>query len=981
MQKINEIRIDQPSTDNDEYFELLGDANSSLDGLTYLVIGDGAAASGSGVIENVTDLSGQSFDANGFFVAAESTFTLGTANLTTSLDFENSDNVTHLLVENFTGASGDDLDTDDDGVLDTTPFDSIVDSVALIETVGSGEQVYSETQVGPDGSFVPGQVFRLPDGTGDFEIGAFDPIGGDDTPGTSNGGSDPDPDPDPDPGDLTPIFEIQGAALTSPLEGSSVTTSGIVTAVESNGFYLQDPTGDGDDATADGVFVFTSDAPGVTVGDELEVSGTVSEFTPGGVATGNLSTTQISSPSISTLSTGNSLPSAVIIGNGGRVPPTESINDDPSSFNPDADGIDFFESLEGMLVTAQDAVAVSGNTPFGEIFTAIDGGAGATGISDRGTLNISPDDFNPERVQIDEDVDILPGFDFPVVDTGDSLGDVTGVVTYSFGNFEINPTQPFTVTPAGLTPESSSIQSGGNQLTVASYNVLNLDPNDGADLGGDNDIADGRVEAIASDIVNDLNAPDIIGLQEIQDNDGAADEGGDTDVVAADETLQLLIDSIAANGGPQYEFIDNTFITDDANGGEPGGNIRTAYLYNPDRVDLVEGSVASFGSQLPGGAFEGSRLPLVAGFEFNGQEITVVNNHFTSKGGSSPILGVDQPFEDLQEDFNVNGGLDERIAQAQANDDFVDGLLAADPDANVVVLGDLNEFEFISPVDEIIGSSLTNLVDSLPENERYSFIFQGNSQVLDHILISDSLVDGAEFDIVHVNAEFAATDERASDHDPLLASLTLPEVSVEVNVIEGTNADDNLIGTTSPDLISGGAGQDTLEGLESNDTLNGGTAQDSLNGGEGDDLLNGGSGSDTLEGLGGNDTLNGEISSDTLIGGEGDDLLDGGIGADFLDGSAGNDTLIGDNSRDTLIGGEGDDLLNGGLGEDTFVIAEAQGSDVIEDFDNDVIGLTNGLTFAELSFSGSDILLGEEVLATLTGFDATSLTESDFTLV
>ncbi|MEL7409182.1 MAG: hypothetical protein AAFN00_19920, partial [Cyanobacteria bacterium J06558_2] len=165
---------------------------------------------------------------------------------------------------------------------------------------------------------------------------------------------------------------------------------------------------------------------------------------------------------------------------------------------------------------------------------------------------------------------------------------------------------------------------------------------------------------------------------------------------------------IISNKGVVNKFVlRSTVSSDGVNGGEPGGNIRTAYLYNPSRIDLVSGSVASFGSQLAGEAFAGSRLPLVASFEFNGQEITVINNHFSSKGGSSPILGVDQPFEDLQEDFNVNGGLDERIAQASANRDFIDGLLAADPDANVVVLGDLNEFEFISPVDEILGSSLT----------------------------------------------------------------------------------------------------------------------------------------------------------------------------------------------------------------------------------------------------------------------------------
>ncbi len=175
---INEIRIDQPSTDNDEYFELAG--TDSLDGLTYLVIGDGTG--GSGVIESVTDLTGQS-PVGGFFVAAESTFSLGTANLTTSLNFENSDNVTHLLVSNFTGANGDDLDADDDGTLDVTPWTSVVDCLALIETPGSGEQVYCATQLGPDGSFVPGHAIRCPGG---WEIGAFDPVAGDDTPGAPN---------------------------------------------------------------------------------------------------------------------------------------------------------------------------------------------------------------------------------------------------------------------------------------------------------------------------------------------------------------------------------------------------------------------------------------------------------------------------------------------------------------------------------------------------------------------------------------------------------------------------------------------------------------------------------------------------------------------------------------------------------------------------------------------------------------------------
>ncbi len=99
---INEIRIDQGGSDNDEYFELKGGSGTSLDGLTYLVIGDGTV--GSGVVEAVVDLTGSVISGGNFFVAAEATFSLATADLTTSLNFENSDNVTHLLVYGFTGA-------------------------------------------------------------------------------------------------------------------------------------------------------------------------------------------------------------------------------------------------------------------------------------------------------------------------------------------------------------------------------------------------------------------------------------------------------------------------------------------------------------------------------------------------------------------------------------------------------------------------------------------------------------------------------------------------------------------------------------------------------------------------------------------------------------------------------------------------------------------------------------------------------------
>ena len=186
---ISEIRIDQTGPDNDEYFELSGAPGFSLDGLSYVVIGDGAG--GSGVIEVAVDLTGLSLAPDGYWFAAESSFTLGpTPDLVTSLNFENGDNFTHLLVSGFSGANNDDLDTDDNGVLDVIPWSGILDGVSLIMEPNpptTSEYSYAAglgySVVGPDGAAVPGHVYR--DDQGDWQIGPMDVAAGLDTPGTA----------------------------------------------------------------------------------------------------------------------------------------------------------------------------------------------------------------------------------------------------------------------------------------------------------------------------------------------------------------------------------------------------------------------------------------------------------------------------------------------------------------------------------------------------------------------------------------------------------------------------------------------------------------------------------------------------------------------------------------------------------------------------------------------------------------------------
>ncbi|MFE4106253.1 endonuclease/exonuclease/phosphatase family protein [Almyronema epifaneia] len=791
---INEFVFNHTGSDTREFVEIFADANTDYSGFSLLQIeGDGSTA---GLVDSVFTIG--STDASGFWTTGFQ-----------SNVFENG-TVTLLLVENFAGSVGDDLDLDNDGVVDVIAWDRLVDSVAVSDG-GSDDRTYAAATLIPgfDGlnDFTVGGASRIPNGVdtdtandwvrNDFELAGIDGNVG--TPEIGEAFNTPRAENAVvAETDLIPItaaiYDIQGAAQVSALVGERVLTSGIVTAVDSNGFYVQDPTGDGNIATSDGIFVFTGSRPSLVAGDAVQIEGTVSEFIPGGASTGNLSTTQISgSLEITVLSSGNALPESVILGRSGRVPPHQIIDNDGSFYNvlagggvyePTTDGIDFYESLEGMRVTVEDAVAVSGTNRFGEIFTVANQGADATGLSDRGTINIAPDDFNPERIQIQEDTGILNLANaFGNVNTGDTLGNVTGVVSYNFGNYEVLVTEDFTanIQSANLQAEVSRLKPVEDGLTVASYNVLNLDPND---QDGDTDVADGRFEAIAQQIVNNLNAPDIISLQEVQDNDGSVN----SNVTAANETLQRLVDAIAAAGGPTYTFVDNPFIGDDTSGGQPGGNIRTAFLYNSERVSLAgnpqlnnpfAGSIQTVVDPLdqqtnPNNPFFDTRLPLVGYFSFAGQTIAVVNNHFSSKGGSSPLFGQTQPAANLQEDPSVNGSLDQRRAQAQAVIDYLDhNNLLNNPNAKAIVLGDLNEFEFISPVEDILGGSLNNLTNTLPANERYTFNFDGNSQSLDHILVSDALLAGAEFDIVHVNTEFAETAGRASDHDPLLARFDL----------------------------------------------------------------------------------------------------------------------------------------------------------------------------------------------------------------
>ncbi|NEP16716.1 MAG: multifunctional hydrolase/phosphatase/nucleotidase, partial [Leptolyngbya sp. SIO4C1] len=319
---------------------------------------------------------------------------------------------------------------------------------------------------------------------------------------------------------------------------------------------------------------------------------------------------------------------------------------------------------------------------------------------------------------------------------------------------------------------------------------------------------DAQRERLAEQIVANLQSPDIVALQEIQDNNGTT-SGADSEVTDATETLQALVDAIAAAGGPTYAFADIAPV-DDTSGGIPGGNIRNSFLYNPERVALAELTSVD---QNP--AFAGTRNPLVGEFLFNGETVTVINNHLTSRFGSSPVFGALQPF--------IQAGEADREAQAQALNNIVDDIVAENSEAKVIVLGDLNTFEFTDDLSAILPGTgeqrvLTNLVNqAVAEDDAYTFIFDGNSQVLDHMFVTDSLLDEAMFDIVHVNNDFPRDDGRvrfadtivASDHEPLVGKFVIEPRGQE---ILGSAIADSLTGNAGDDLLRGGLGNDTLRG-------------------------------------------------------------------------------------------------------------------------------------------------------------------------
>ena len=289
---INEFVANHTGADSEAFIEVFGSPSTDYSGYTVLEIeGDD---SGAGVIDAVLPVTTTSAD--GYWVDPE--------------DMENG-TITILLVEGFTGSSGQDLDTDNDGTFDVTPWTGVVDDVAVTDG-GSSDVVYSSTVLAPfyDGqAFGPGGASRIPNGTdtdtaGDWVRNDFDGFGfpgfvgtqaiGEavNTPGAVNVVITVIVDPEGVCGDpATFIHDIQGSGLASDDIGNIREIEGVVVGDfqddlgvngDLNGFHVQEEDSDADDnaATSEGIFVFQGSDPTVDValGDVVRVRGSVTEF-------------------------------------------------------------------------------------------------------------------------------------------------------------------------------------------------------------------------------------------------------------------------------------------------------------------------------------------------------------------------------------------------------------------------------------------------------------------------------------------------------------------------------------------------------------------------------------------------------------------------------------------------------------------------------------------------------------------------------
>jgi predicted extracellular nuclease len=764
---INEFSVNTVGSTDVEYLEVLGEPGTDLSGYSILEVeGDTAAVPPLGLVDGVFPLG--TTDADGRFLVQLA-----------NGDIENG-TVSLLLVAGFTGAAGNDLDVENDGVLDAGLAFEVVDAVAVNDG-GIGDAAYGGTVLGVsyDGQpFAPGGASRIPDGTdtdspADWVRNDFDLAGIPGNPGTLVAGealntpgaenaTEVDPGPGGDDADcaapIVTIGSVQGTTDVSPAVGTKVQLEGVVVGDFQtggfDGYYLQD-AGDGNTATSDGIFVFASGGIDVALGDEVHVVGTVSEFfgmteiTPTGLA------------AVEVCATGAALPPAAEV----------TLPADPVSYEP----------IEGMRVTLPQDLKIQEYFEFGQFGTitlgterhmqptaVYDAGSpeaialAAANARDTITLDDGRSAQNPDPA-------IHPNGEVFTLDNtfrgGDLVSNATGVLDYRFDTWGVQPTQGADFTSVNPRP---AVPEVGGTTTVASFNVLNYFTtlNDrGANTAEEFD----RQEAKIVSAISQLDA-DVVGLIEIENNGGTA---VNTLVAALNDVM----------GAGTYDAIDTGVVGTDA--------ITTAFIYKPAKVEPV-GEFAVLDTSVDPRFLDDFNRPALAQTFVDlgtGGDVTVVVNHLKSKGSDCNAVGDPT---DPNGQGNCNGV---RTAAAEALVDWLaTGPTGAEPGRDLII-GDLNSYDKEDPI-QVLTSPEAGYTDLTLRDQgefAYSYVFDGQLGYLDYALAGSGIADevvGSEhwninsdepslidYDMTFKkpaqDALFAPDAFRSSDHDPVLIGLDL----------------------------------------------------------------------------------------------------------------------------------------------------------------------------------------------------------------
>ncbi len=607
---------------------------------------------------------------------------------------------------------------------------------------------------------------------------------------------------------IVTIPAIQGSGAKSSMDGASVTTSGIVTKLINNGFYLQDPIGDNDPTTSDGIFVFMNAVPTVEVGDKITVSAKVQEYSVSTSAASQANPlTELSSVSaITVISKGNQLP----------LPVEVSL----ATMTAQSD----MERYEGMLVRITDTLTVN-QTNFVGSWGQLTLSSGGRTLTPTNVERPGPAANALQAANLARSIVLDDGSTtkFPnptpylwqdgTVRGGDTATGVVGVVDFGPAtdsasgplSYKIHPTAAPVFARPIARPATPPVV-GGN-IRVASANVLNYftsgsggtafvagSPSCGSDCRGANSAAEfTRQRTKILGMLAGMNA-DVVGLMEIQNS-------------ASNFAVQDLVNGLNVILGV------NTYaaVPLPAAGGTGTDAIRVAMIYKPGKLGLVGASIADTNSV-------NNRPTFAQGFVApNGEKFAVMVNHLKSKGSCSSGLNADQG--DLQGCHNQT-----RKEQAQRLLAWLPTVKATAQTEDVILIGDFNAYAKEDPIDVLTTGGIVDLVGKFDPAD-YSYVFDAGAGRLDHGLGTASVatkVTGATS--WHINADepswtdynledkaagndwYQPTMFRASDHDPMLIGLSV------VKRFSGTSGNDTIVGTQGDDVIEGGLGRDTLTG-------------------------------------------------------------------------------------------------------------------------------------------------------------------------